>query len=111
MEVSERTVYRDMNALWIAGFPIFAQKGQGGGFALLEDFRLELLGFNVRDIQTLSALKTPQQLDDSGMKSSLRTALLKMLSMVEGDQIESRTWIQKRLLISSLPKSESNTPK
>src|SRR5690348_11251666 len=34
LEVSERTIYRDMEALSMAGIPVFAERGAGGGWML-----------------------------------------------------------------------------
>jgi predicted DNA-binding transcriptional regulator YafY len=39
-EVSQRTVYRDIDALSLAGIPIYTEKGKGGGIKLLPDFTL-----------------------------------------------------------------------
>ena len=41
LEVSERTIYRDIDALSAAGIPVYAQKGKGGGIRLMEQFVLE----------------------------------------------------------------------
>ena len=40
-EVSERTIYRDMDALSAAGIPVYTQQGQGGGIRLMDQFVLD----------------------------------------------------------------------
>ena len=41
LEVSERTIYRDVDALSAVGIPVFTQKGQGGGIRLMDQFVLD----------------------------------------------------------------------
>lgn len=39
LEVSERTIFRDMEALSVAGIPVYAERGFGGGWVLSEGYR------------------------------------------------------------------------
>ena len=53
LEVSERTIHRDMVALGMAGIPVTAERGTGGGWRLLEEYRTNLTGMNAAEIQAL----------------------------------------------------------
>ena len=100
LEVSERTIYRDMDALSTAGFPVFANAGKGGGFALLEGYSPELSDFTTRDIQALSAMNIPHSLDEIGLGDALRHTLLKLLAAM-GNQETDHQWMRQRFLMDS----------
>jgi predicted DNA-binding transcriptional regulator YafY len=80
LEVSERTIFRDMDALSIAGVPVFSERGRSGGWSLLEGYRTTLTGLNAPEIQAL-LLNTPSQLlSDLGLEEAADVAMLKVLA-------------------------------
>jgi predicted DNA-binding transcriptional regulator YafY len=78
LEVSERTVYRDMDALSMAGVPIYGESGPDGGYALIEDYRTNLTGLTEGEVRALFMLRVPAPLIDLGVSEDLRAALLKL---------------------------------
>lgn len=86
-EVSVRTIYRDVEALSMAGIPIYARKGKNGGISLTEEFVLnKLLVTEKEQQQILAAL---QSLEEVGVQD--RTGILQKL----GDffKVEPRNWV------------------
>jgi predicted DNA-binding transcriptional regulator YafY len=53
LEVSRRTVLRDIEALSVAGVPIYAEGGHGGGIALDENYRVSLTGLKEAEVRAL----------------------------------------------------------
>lgn len=78
LEVSTRTVHRDMEALSVAGVPVYAERGRSGGYALLEPFRAELHYLNPQEIQTL-LINSPGVLQDLGLKQAGESSGRKLL--------------------------------
>jgi predicted DNA-binding transcriptional regulator YafY len=77
LEVSERTIHRDMEALSGAGIPVTAARGSGGGWSLLGDYRTSLTGLNEAEIQSLFLTKPAKFLAEFHLDKSADGALLK----------------------------------
>jgi predicted DNA-binding transcriptional regulator YafY len=78
MEVSVRTIYRDIEALSTAGVPVYAERGPGGGCVLMEGYRSGLTGLTPNEVKALFIMSVPESLDKLGVSGELRTALRKL---------------------------------
>src|ERR1700722_5863022 len=74
LEVSLRTVYRDLAALSAAGVPVIAESGPGGGCELLEGYRFPLRGRRPGEAEALLILGVPHALGDLGLGDALTQA-------------------------------------
>jgi predicted DNA-binding transcriptional regulator YafY len=80
LEVSERTIHRDMEALSSAGVPVFAERGTGGGWFLPSSYQTKLTGLNEPEIQALFLSgSSTNLLSDLGLHHASESALLKLL--------------------------------
>ncbi|MEZ4732606.1 MAG: YafY family protein [Caldilineaceae bacterium] len=82
LEVSERTIQRDMEALSMAGIPVYADRGIGGGWSLVEGFVTQLTELTPAEIETLFLVKPLSLLTDLGMSKTAKTALDKLLALL-----------------------------
>ena len=94
LEVSVRTIYRDLDALSAAGVPVYAERGPGGGCALLEEYRTTLTGLTREEVQALFMLSIPAPLAELGVSRELKVALLKLAASLpasrQGDEAQAR---------------------
>ncbi len=84
LEVSVRTIYRDLEALSTAGIPVYAERGVGGGCALLEDYRANLASLTEAEARSLFILSVPEPLAALGMGQTLKSAYLKLAAALPG---------------------------
>lgn len=97
LEVSVRTIYRDMDALSATGVPVYADAGPGGGCALLDDYRTNLTGLNADEVRAIFMLSVPAVLADLGFGAELRAALLKLSAALPAARRQEEGWVRQRV--------------
>lgn len=80
LEVSERTIYRDMEALSRSGIPVVAERGKNGGWSLLENYRTTLTGLKESEIRALFVPPSSQLLEDLGLARTSEEARNKLIA-------------------------------
>lgn len=96
LAVSERTILRDIEALNLAGVPIYTQGGRNGGIYLDEQYRISLTGLGRQEIQALFVSGISGALADLGLNRASENAMHKLLGALplrdraEAEQIRQR---------------------
>lgn len=101
LEVSERTVLRDMDALTTAGIPVYAQRGSGGGWMLPDWYRAELPGLADAEVRALFLARPNAILDDLGLREASDTALHKLRAALPSAERRGAEHASQRLYVDS----------
>jgi predicted DNA-binding transcriptional regulator YafY len=110
LEVSERTIYRDINALSASGVPVYAESGPGGGCALLDSYRTNLTGLTADEARALFMLNIPAALDQLGVTQELKAALLKLSAALPAARRRDEERIRQRIHLDSTWWFQSEEP-
>lgn len=101
LEVSQRTILRDMDALSCAGVPVVAERGTGGGWRLIDGYETKLTGLTPAEIRSLFLARPPALLAELGLKEAADAAWLKLRAALPVGVRDQAEFVRERLLIDS----------
>lgn len=114
LEVSVRTILRDMDALSTAGIPVVSEKGKEGGWRLLDNFRSTLSGLHIDDMKSLFLFPSGKLLENLGLNSQALDTREKLFAAIpntyrneaqtmwERIHIDASTWRQSEGKVGAL---------
>ena len=97
LEVSVRTLYRDVDQLSAAGVPIYAERGRHGGFALLPGWKTTLTGLTPSEAQAVFLSGLPGPAQDLGLGGDVEGARLKLLAALPAGWRDDAQRVSARL--------------
>jgi predicted DNA-binding transcriptional regulator YafY len=100
LEVSVRTVHRDMEALSAAGVPVFAMRGAQGGWQLDEGWRTQVPGLDEAELRAL-LMAQPRVLGDVRLAAAAESALGKLMAALPEAMRERAASIRQRLHVDT----------
>ncbi|MGH2559914.1 MAG: helix-turn-helix transcriptional regulator [Thermomicrobiales bacterium] len=86
LEVSARTIHRDMESLSMAGVPLYAQRGAGGGWMLPADYQIDPAVLTGAEVRALFFGHPARLLADLGLDRASDAALVKLLAAIPAVQ-------------------------
>lgn len=109
LEVSQRTIYRDINALSASGVPIYGEPGRDGGYSLLDSYRTSLTGLNDGEVRALFMMQIPDALTQLGVGQELKAAMLKLTAALPAVRRADEVKVRQRFYLDSTPWKSGGT--
>ncbi|WP_053709972.1 helix-turn-helix transcriptional regulator [Streptomyces sp. NRRL B-3648] len=101
LEVSVRTVYRDVEALSAAGVPVYAERGRRGGIALLPGYRTDVTGLTADESRALFVLAAQGAHAALGLDAALGSALRKVMAALPAPHRPAAEVTSRRVLVDA----------
>jgi predicted DNA-binding transcriptional regulator YafY/CTP:molybdopterin cytidylyltransferase MocA len=101
LEVSVRTIYRDVESLHGAGIPLYGDAGRDGGYRLLDGYRTRLTGLTTEEAEALFLAGLPGPAAELGLGTVVAAAQLKLKAALPGELRDRAQHIQERFLLDA----------
>ncbi|MFJ6570765.1 helix-turn-helix transcriptional regulator [Streptomyces sp. NPDC091292] len=99
LDVSVRTIYRDIEALSAAGVPVYAERGRHGGIELLQGFRTDVTGLTADESRALFVLAAQGAHAALGLDAALASALRKVMAALPAPHRPAAELTGSRILV------------
>ncbi|GAB3433308.1 helix-turn-helix transcriptional regulator [Flindersiella endophytica] len=110
LEVTVRTIYRDVESLNAAGIPIVGEAGNHGGYSLLEGYRTRLTGLTTDEAQSLFLSGVPAAAAALGVTEHATAAQLKLLAAINPTLRDQAEHAQQRIHLDPTPWGSVSNP-
>ncbi|MXM67448.1 WYL domain-containing protein [Streptomyces sp. HUCO-GS316] len=101
LEVSVRTIYRDIEALSASGVPVYAERGRHGGIELLAGFRTDVTGLTADESRALFILAAQGAHAALGLDAALGSALRKVMAALPAPHRPAAELTSRRVLVDA----------
>ncbi|QEV20377.1 helix-turn-helix transcriptional regulator [Streptomyces alboniger] len=101
LEVSVRTIYRDVEALSASGVPVYAERGRHGGIELLAGFRTDVTGLTADESRALFVLAAQGAHAALGLDDALGSALRKVMAALPAPHRPGAELASRRILVDA----------
>jgi predicted DNA-binding transcriptional regulator YafY len=101
LEVSERTIHRDMEALSAAGIPVYAERGAAGGWRMMEGYRADWTGLRKNELLALLSSEPHRHLTDLGFGAAYEAAVLKVLASLSPSLRRDADYMRQRVYVDA----------
>ncbi|MES5817193.1 YafY family protein [Streptomyces sp. RG80] len=101
LEVSVRTIYRDIEALSASGVPVYAERGRHGGIELLAGFRTDVTGLTADESRALFVLAAQGAHAALGLDAALGSALRKVMAALPAPHRPAAEVVSRRILVDA----------
>ncbi|MFS8102783.1 YafY family transcriptional regulator [Lentzea alba] len=96
LEVSVRTIYRDVESLHAAGVPLYGDAGPAGGYQLIDGYRTRLTGLTEQEAESLFLAGLPGPAAELGLGDAVSAAQLKLMAALPSSMRDRATRMTER---------------